>query len=94
MAAHRRQYGVGIITDPDAPVVEMNTITCCHCQTVVHLHGPGFKPEHVGFCTMCNKPRCGAADCAEKCTPFELKLLRAEGKKAVYRGVEYTGDGW
>lgn len=83
-----RSGGSLIITDPDAPTVEMDTVTCCHCNTIV-LVGPRQDPADAGgFCRLCMKHTCGPCADLGTCTPFEAKLEKMEGRKVFLRGVE------
>lgn len=100
-----RSQGTAIIVDPDAPTKEFDTITCNHCQRIVFLrpgpiaHGfeagdpacPSKAHDPGGFCRVCMQPVCGPCADLGKCVPFEVKLLKMEGRKAFLRGVEYLG---
>lgn len=33
----RRPHGYALIVDPDAPVVEYDTVVCCHCNKIVFV---------------------------------------------------------
>lgn len=88
-----RTHGYAIITDPDAPVREFDSVMCCHCQKIT-LIGPGQKAEDCGgFCRLCMGPTCGPCADAGVCVPFEAKLERAEGRRVFLRGVELLGSG-
>lgn len=88
LASHR---GVAIIVDPDAPTLELHTITCCHCQFIVHFKAGASESESAGFCRLCMKATCGAARC-QSCIPFEAKLELLEGRRVFLRGVELVGE--
>lgn len=89
-----RPQGYAIITDPDAPVREFDTITCNHCQAIVYLKpgharegfGPGdagspsTRHDPGGFCRQCMRPTCGPCADAGACTPFEERLKRIEAR--------------
>jgi len=82
----RKVQGYAIITDPNAPTVEFDTITCCHCNIVVRVY-PAPAPMVGGFCRMCMKYTCDA--CAGKgCTPFEKKLEAIESHERFLRSIE------
>jgi hypothetical protein len=86
-----RAHGYAIITDPDAPTREFDTITCCHCQRIVPIK-PGLSAADAGgFCRLCMEPTCGPCADTGTCTPFEAKLERMEGRKTFLRGVEFLG---
>lgn len=88
-ASHR---GTAIVVDPDAPLLELHTITCCHCQRVVHFKAGQANPDIGGFCRQCMKATCGP--CADRgvCFPFEAKLEILEGRRVFLRGVEIIGE--
>ena len=90
----RNPQGTAIITDPDAAVMttECDTITCCHCQRVVHVKPGVAAADAGGFCRLCFKPTCGPCADLGSCTPFEAKLERMEGRRVFLRGVEYLGE--
>lgn len=87
-ASHR---GTAIIVDPDAPLVELHTITCCHCQRVVHFKAGQSETDIGGFCRLCMKATCGPCADSGACVPFEAKLERQEGRRVFLRGVEFLG---
>ncbi len=72
-----RPGGYVLIVSPDAPTVEHDTFTCCHCQNVVFVKPKAPASESGGWCARCSKPVCGG--CAGKeCTPFEKRLEQVE----------------
>lgn len=85
-----RSQGYAIITDPDAPTKECDTITCCHCQRVAFVK-PGVSTDAGGFCRLCFDHICGPCADLGTCIPFEAKLERMEGRRVFLRGVEYLG---
>lgn len=88
-ASHR---GAAIIVDPDAPLLELHTITCCHCQRVVHFKAGQSEADIGGFCRLCMKATCGPCADGGACVPFEAKLERMEGRRVFLRGIEYIGE--
>lgn len=83
-----RAQGTIIITDPDAPTVEIDTITCEHCNTIVPFR-PGQSADDIGgFCRQCMKPVCGPCADHGLCTPFEKKLLALERSAALRRQID------
>lgn len=97
-----RSQGYAIITDPNAPTREFDTITCAHCQRIVFIKpgavrqgfdkgdaGNPSTPDPGGFCRQCMSPVCGPCCDDGRCIPFEVKLLKMEGRKAFLRGVEF-----
>lgn len=80
----RNAGGYAVIVDPECPLVEMDTFTCCHCNSVVHIK-PKSKPDDFGsMCRSCMKMVC--AKCADfGCTPFEKKLEAWEARDRALR---------
>lgn len=78
-----RVGGYMVITDPEAPTKEFDTITCCHCNRVVRV-----KADPGGWCMQCMKGLCGP--CADKrsCAPFEKKLEAYEKRERFRRSLE------
>lgn len=83
--------GSAIIVDPDAPTVELHTLTCCHCSTVVHFKAGQSETDIGGFCRLCMRATCGPCSDAGTCVPFEAKLEKMEGRRVFLRGVELVG---
>ena len=52
--------------------VEMPTLTCCHCNTVVVLNSARVRPRN--YCRKCNAYLCDSKICNEECNPFLLSL--------------------
>jgi hypothetical protein len=85
----RRAGGYVVITDPDKPTVERDSICCYHCQRHV-LIPPGPPPageELYGVCWSCSKFIC--PPCAKKrtCTPWEKQMERMEARDRLRRAV-------
>jgi hypothetical protein len=78
----RRPGGYLVISDPDAPLKEMDTVTCGHCQRVV-LVGAKQDPSQLGgFCRSCFTHVCPRCNATGVCTPFEKKLEEYEKRTA------------
>jgi len=92
MSAARRAQGYATIIDPAAGrPVEMDTFTCCHCQTIVFMHNrDGTRADPGGFCRLCFRQCCGPCADSGTCQPFERKLERSEARARLLRqiGVE------
>lgn len=86
--------GYAQIYDPEAPVQEWDTVSCCHCSAIIFIK-PGtnatvylinqidgtWKEESGAGCYKCGyKPVC--IPCFERgvCTPLERMLEEAEGR--------------
>lgn len=69
----------------DGPLVEKDTFTCKHCNTVVIVE-PAPKPMPGGRCTLCDALVCDA--CADKpCRPFEKWLEKMESRDRLLRSI-------
>ena len=77
-------------------LVEADTFTCCHCNTVVivptaesrplfALHGK--TPDAGGFCRLCMKQVCGPCADHGVCTPFERRLEQLERRDRLYHAM-------
>jgi len=72
----RQPAGYIIIVDPDAPMIERDTLQCVHCgKHWIVIPGSG---KTRGFCMKCNGVHCGGAACWE-CRPW-AKVVN-EGKR-------------
>lgn len=86
----RRAGGYAVIFGPrgiagPTGTLETDTITCCHCNAVVHLWGRPAD-ECGGFCGRCMKATCQA--CADKgCRPFEQALERMEARGRLLAAI-------
>lgn len=78
-----RVGGYMVITDPDRPTQEWDTITCTHCNAIVRV-----KRDPGGWCLQCDRAICGP--CADKrtCTPFERKLEAYERRERFRKSLE------
>ena len=79
-----RSGGYAVLVDPDLGVVERDTFTCSHCNSVVYVK-PKSNPDDFGsMCRICMKMVCQR--CANLgCTPFEKKLEQAEARDRARR---------
>jgi hypothetical protein len=57
---------------------EADTITCAHCNGVVHLPVKADPNKDFGFCRMCMKATCARCQATGECKPFEKKLEEIE----------------
>ena len=83
----RNPQGALIITDPGAETREFDTITCCHCNTIVVIAHRCAPEDAGGFCRMCFKPTCKACAAHGRCTPFEAKLEAQERQYETRRSL-------
>ena len=79
-----RPAGYAQTVDPDARLVEEDTLQCVHCGMHWQVK-PGSRNVR-GFCGRCNGPICGAK-CLE-CVPIERGLENMEAGR-----LENVGDG-
>jgi len=81
----RRPQGQAMITSPDGPTWEADTITCGHCNRVAFVK-PGPDPG-TGFCRQCMGHVCGPCADLGSCTPFEQQLERVEARARLLRSM-------
>jgi hypothetical protein len=81
----RRPGGYAAISDPERPIKECDTFTCCHCNTVVFVTGP--VDDMGGFCTLCMKHTCKDCNAKGTCSPFEKKIERMERRDRLRRAA-------
>jgi len=83
----RNPGGYAVLIDPDKGIVERDTFTCNHCNTVVYIK-PKASPDDFGsMCRLCMKMVCRR--CANYgCTPFEKKLEAIEARDRARRSYE------
>lgn len=80
-----RLDGYAFVVDPEK-LQEFDTLTCAHCQFVMHIQKRAEADQLGGFCRMCMKHICGR--CANKgCTPFEKKLDEYERKSRLHQAI-------
>lgn len=80
--------GYATWVDPEAPLLERDTFTCAHCNSIVVVE-PAKPPEEMGgFCRMCMKCICKTCDQSGNCVPFERKLEAIEKAGRTRRNLE------
>ena len=81
----RKEGGYAIICDPCAPIVELSTFTCKHCDRIVHIR-PKERPEDIGgMCGACGGLICGPCVDKATCTPLEMRLEAMERRGEALR---------
>ena len=76
--SNRGARGYIVISGPDAPTLERETLQCVHCGK--HwIYEPG-SGRRRGWCAPCNGVTCGAERCAV-CVPLEARIEIMEGAK-------------
>ena len=83
----RKPQGYLVQVEPGAPTIERDTLSCCHCNSVVVVV-PGADPSTMGgFCQMCMKNTCPRCHAKGGCTPFEKKLEAFERRSRLLQHV-------
>jgi hypothetical protein len=79
--------GYAFTFGPNGVQQELDTFTCCHCNSVVHIK-PKCNPADLGGqCRLCDKPICPR--CLGKgCTPFEKRLEQVEARDRALRSYQ------
>lgn len=80
----RRAGGQATWTLPDGRVVERDTTTCAHCNTIVVVQ----SADPGGFCRMCMKATCSPCAGAGQCAPFERQLEARERSDRLLRAAK------
>lgn len=83
-----KPQGYAVILSPDAPLVEVDTITCFHCQQVVPVPARANAADCGGFCRRCMELVCGPCADAGTCTPWEKQLELAEKQAESRRRMD------
>lgn len=80
----RNPHGCLIMGGGDGPDLEMDTITCTHCNTVVMLEQ---DMSNAGFCLKCMDHICGKCADDGRCVPFlkQLELFEKGITKKLLR---------
>ncbi len=89
-----RPQGYATILDPSRPLVEYDTVTCCHCGRIIFTKPgtvstvyliwdavSGWREEAGAGCWHCNKPVCLSCHDRGDCLPLERQLEVAEGTR-------------
>lgn len=84
--AATKPQGYAISTGP-AGMVECDTITCCHCNAVVHIPPKADPNKTFDFCRQCMKATCAACG-GKPCMPFMKRLEQMEARYHARRSYE------
>lgn len=94
----RNAHGYATIVDPDRPLTERDTASCCHCGAVIFTK-PGtastvylvwdeptrrWLEEPGASCYRCYKPVCLRCHDHGRCTPLE-KWMEQQEARARFR---------
>ena len=60
------------------PDIEKDTVTCCHCNTVVFIDPLRPVEDFTGWCMHCMKFVCKICEARGECTPMERRLEQME----------------
>lgn len=67
---------------------EFDTMSCGHCNCIIHVKAR-HRPEDIGgLCKQCMRPICGPCVDDGRCIPFEKKLLEMEERERIRRSYE------
>ena len=75
------------ITDPGAPLLEMDTFTCCHGNEIVPVK-PGMSIADFAWCRKCMKPVCEKEICQVRCLPWERQMEEMENRGKFRRAMD------
>jgi hypothetical protein len=88
------------VSDPDRPLLERDTIGCCHCQRIVIVKPgsvatvylepttPGaFREVPGAFCVKCMQPICVACEAIGRCLPWERRIEAYEARGRMLRAA-------
>jgi len=78
LSGGRKAKGYLLVTEPDQPDIERETLQCAHCQKHWMIK-PGSGIQR-GWCFRCQGPTCGKRNCETKCVPAERMIEEIEGK--------------
>lgn len=82
-----RTVGTVLISEPGKPQVEIKTFTCCHCNGIVMVEHKAGAAGSGGFCGQCWAPTCFACGKIGRCTPFERRLEKIEGRARLLKSM-------
>lgn len=71
-----------------ADLIERDTFTCCHCNSVVIVEPKQAAADAGGWCLCCNKPICPRCADIPTCAPFLRQIEQAERKDRMRRSIE------
>ena len=80
-----RRSGYITITDPETGTREFDTITCFHCQQLVHWATSYEFVARTGGCGVCGKVICISCVNLGVCTPWEVQMVKAENNARFRR---------
>lgn len=80
-----RHGGYIIIVDPENGTREFDTITCFHCQALVHYGRHSEFTERTGGCRLCGKVICIPCVDQGSCTPWWDQMTKAENQARFRR---------
>ena len=93
--------GYATVTDPDAPLLERDTVSCGHCQRVIFVKPNSASTIYLIFnrqtwrwdevpgagCFRCGRPVCLTCCANGRCTPWEQRLAASEARDRLRRAV-------
>ncbi|HEV1992422.1 MAG TPA: hypothetical protein VGR34_06120 [Candidatus Dormibacteraeota bacterium] len=89
----KRAEGVAITTMPYGEIMEYQTFTCAHCQTIVNVipgaDGPDRQNDGSGLCLICMGLTCKRCQLAQSkgapCVPWEKMMEQIEARDIALR---------
>lgn len=68
---------------------EFDTLTCGHCNRMIHVQARR-RPEDIGgLCKQCMRPICPKCTDQGSCVPFEKKLEKWEARDRALRSYGF-----
>jgi len=74
VGGRKRPGGYAHWFNGDGPNIEKDSVTCCHCNSVVFIDPLKPVEEFTGWCMRCMKFVCLRCDASGECVPFERRL--------------------
>lgn len=97
LSAQGKTGGYAIVINDDGRVLERDTVTCCHCNVVIHvkpgsaqtvywypqMYGPP-KEEMGARCALCDKPVCLRCHADGTCKPLMKRIEQMESRNRMW----------
>lgn len=71
--------------EPEKPTVEIDSMTCGHCNFVTKIKPLCDPADAGGLCKQCMRLICKGCARTMRCDPIEKKLERAEARNEAIR---------
>lgn len=83
----RSPGGYAVWTRDDGRTVEMDSMTCGHCQFVTFIPAGADPADLGGLCKVCMRLICARCTAKGSCTPFEQALEKSEARGRFLRSA-------